>query len=89
MSNAEMLKQLKTSLKALDTAKKAQYKMVGDLIGKLPDDKKKQANDLIKKARKGTVDMSELMAFAIDIRKADQEDLKKSVKRVKKKAKNG
>ena len=87
MSNAEMLKQLRTSLKALDQAEKVQDKILNDLITKLPDDKRKLANDLISRARKGNVDMSEMMAFTSGIRDIDKKDIKKSVKRANAKKK--
>lgn len=87
MSNAEMLKQLRTSLKALDQAEKVQDKILNDLITKLPDDKRKLANDLISKARKGNVDISEMMAFTSGIRDIDKKDIKKAVKRANAKKK--
>ena len=82
-----MLKQLRVGLKGLDTAQKALGQITNQLIDKLPEDKRKEANALISKAKKGEVDVGELMNFAGSIREVDKEDLKKNVQRVKKKKK--
>ena len=82
MSNEAMIKQLHSSVKELDKAKKILNQIVNENIAKLPDDKRKQATDLLNKARKGKhINMSEMMAFTSGIRDIDKDEIKKSVKR--------
>lgn len=87
MSNLDsMLKQLRTGLREMDKAKAVQDQLVGELISKLPEDKRKEANLLLSKARKGKANINEIMNFAGNMRKEDKEDLKKSVEKVTQKA---
>lgn len=86
-STMEMLKQLKSSLKELDRVKKIHSKILDDHIGKLPDDKKKQAIDLVNKARKGKLDLGDMMAFTSDLKPAEKQKVKKTVKRANTKKK--
>lgn len=92
MSNATMLKQLRTSLRSLNAAQATQKKMVDQLIEALPDDKKKEAIRLINKARKGKVDVGEMMTFASGVRDIDEnklrKDTEKGVEQVAKKKKD-
>lgn len=87
MNNELMLKQLRTSLKQLEKAKKIQDKILGEQIAKLPEDKRKQANDLLNKARKGNINLGEMMAFTSGIRDIDKEEIEKSVERANEKKK--
>lgn len=80
MSNSDMLKTLRTSLKSLEEAKKIQDNLVNELIEHLPDDKKKEAVALINKARKGKVDASQMMNFAKGVRDINKEEFEKKVK---------
>lgn len=86
-STKEMLRQLRSSLKELDKVKKMHSKVLDDQIGKLPDDKKKQAIDLVKKARNGKLDLGEMMAFTSDLESANKQKINKSVKRANAKKK--
>ena len=82
INHAEMLKQLQSSIKELHKARKIMDKIVDENIAKLPEDKRKQATDLLNKARKGKhINMSEMMAFTSGIRDIDKDEIKKSVKR--------
>ena len=84
--NQAMLKRLRVALKQLDIAKKAQKQMSVQLIDSLPEDKRSEASELFSKAKKGQVDISELMAFAGNISAKDKEELKKNVEKVNDKA---
>ena len=54
-------------------------KIVDENIAKLPEDKRKQATDLVNKARKGKhINISEMMAFTSGIRDIDKDEIKKS-----------
>ncbi len=83
-----MLKQLKSSMKELHKARKIMDRIVDENIAQLPDDKKKQANDLLNKARKGQyINLDEMMAFTKGVRSVDKDEIKKSVKRANRKGK--
>ena len=88
MSNEAMLKQLYSSMKELHKARKIMDKVVDENIAQLPEEKRKQAINLIKKARQGKhIDLSEMMAFTKGIRSIDKDEIKKSVKRANDKKK--
>ena len=80
MSNAYMLKQLHYSMKELGKARKIMDKIVDESIVQLPESKRKQALDLIKKAKQGKrINISEMMAFTKGVRSIDEEEIKKSI----------
>lgn len=88
MSNEAMLKQLHLSIKQLHKSEKIMNKVVDENISKLPDDKKKQALNLINKSRQGKhIDLSEMLAFTSGIRDIDKKNIEKSVKRANAKKK--
>ena len=82
MSQEAMLKQLHSSIKELHKVRKIMDKVVDENIAQLPEDKRKQAINLLNKARKGKhINLSEMMAFTKGVRSIDKEEIKKSVKR--------
>lgn len=80
-----ILKQLQPVLKQFEISKKALDQISVDLIRKLPSDKRAGANAIMRRARKGKVDVNEIINFAGNMRKEDEESLKKSVEMVHKK----
>lgn len=89
MSDAiKMLKQLKTGLKQLKTARIALDHLSGELISKLPEGKREEASKLLIKAKRGNMDVSEFMVFAGNMRKDDKEEIKNGAKRVDEKKNN-
>lgn len=75
-----MVKRLKDSLKSLKIAKEAQNQMANELIDQLPEDKKKEAVALISKAKKGKMDMGELMNFSQGVRDINKKEFDRVVK---------
>lgn len=90
--NQEILKQLKTSLKGLKTAEAALDQMTNQMIEQLPDDKKAEAVKLISNARKGKVNVGQMMKFADGVRDIDkdkfQEAVEESMEKIEKKKKD-
>lgn len=72
------LKQLKSTVKQLENFKKIQEKMADDIINKLPEDKRGQYNKLLNDAKNGKCDISNFISFMGDIKDADKEELKKT-----------
>lgn len=87
--NAEMLKRLEVGLQQLKIARDMQEDMTNELIGKLPDDKKTEAINLLIKAKKGTLDLSELKNFASNLDDTKKKEFDKAAEdafeRIKKK----
>ena len=92
MINESMLRQLRAGLKSLKVAEAAQNQMVDQMIEALPEDKKKEAIRLINQAKKGKVDVGEMMNFASDVRDLDkkkfQETVEKAVEKIEQKKKD-
>lgn len=78
-SNVDMIKRLRTALKQLDGVKKMQNEMAVDVISKLPEDKRNEANELLSKAKKGKLDPVELMNFAKGAAGASKKEFDKNV----------
>ena len=81
MINESMLKQLKTGLKSLKTAEAALDQMTNQMIEQLPGDKKKEASTLISNAKKGKVDVGQMMKFADGVRDIDKEKFQEAVEK--------
>lgn len=75
-----MINQLKQSLDELNKSLKIQDDMVLELVKKLPEDKRKHANQLIRKAKAGKLNINEVLNFAGKISKKDKEDIENAVK---------
>ena len=80
--SVNMLKQLKIGLKQLGTAKKALDQLSGELINKLPEDKRKEASKLFQKAKTGKMDVNEFLSFAGNMNKKDEQKIKEGAERV-------
>ena len=79
MSNVDMLRRLKVGLKQLKIAEKAQGDMASQLIAELPEDKKKEANELWNEAKKGKMDVAKFMNFSSGLRDSDKKEFDKNV----------
>ena len=81
-----MLEQLSSGLKEMDKANKILDQVTSELVSELPEHKRAEASSLLSRAKKGKIDISELMTFAKDIKQEEKEGMKKSAEKVVSKA---